>query len=59
MRDTEKYCPLMKVHCTLSSCMFWAVQKKSDVDKEGKIIFVDGEGYCLVRDYLLAVINRE
>ena len=55
----EKYCPLTNAHCKCSSCMFWAIKKKSHVNKEGEIIFVDAGGYCLVRDFLLTVINRE
>ena len=57
-RAAENVIPVMG-HCKESVCMFWATKKKSDINEEGKIVFVDGAGYCLVRDFLVAVINME
>ena len=59
-----KYCPIRQskypaLKCLEEKCMFWAIKKKSHVNKDGNLIFVDADGYCLVRDFLLTMINRE
>ena len=66
---TKKICPLIfraaenvipaMGHCKESACMFWAIKKKSHVNEDGNIVFVDASGYCLVRDFLVSVTNRE
>ena len=62
---TKKICPIFHRRtdyngiCLEEKCMFWAIKKKSHVNKDGNIVFAVVGGYCLVRDFLVSVTNRE
>ena len=49
------YCPIAKAQCRNVDCQFWHVPKKWDCEKKE---YVDGEGYCLVRDWLISSISK-
>jgi len=56
MKDETK-CPLTKEWCYGATCAFWALKTQSHVDEKGMIQFTkNGEGYCIVRDFMLSMI---
>ena len=64
MKTYDKICPLLvfsgsSPKCRGSQCAFAAPKQKTTVDAEGNIRFEDDGWYCLVRDFLIEMANRE
>lgn len=64
MKTYDKICPLLAFEgsnpkCRGSDCAFAHPKQKSTVDEDGNIRFENDGWYCLVRDFLITMANRE